>query len=145
MFRRCPSVSAGPGPFGLGRALGAHYPYQLTPALVDRRHTFSKLCVKQINCHSADTFSKPRNRNLRIPRADLIWPNTGSTMCLRAAYRALPVAERSFCCIFSFTSASAEGTVAGGGTGASWCFWRPTAKCGSMPIFSVSSKAFSLK
>ena len=32
-----------------------------------------------------------------MPRADLIWPKTGSTMCLRAAYRALPAAERSLC------------------------------------------------
>src|SRR5208282_2141897 len=115
----CPSVSAWPWPFGLGPALGAHYPYQPTPALLKRRQIFSRLCVKQINCHSADTFARPRNRNLRIPRADLIWPNTGSTMCLRAAYKALPVAERSLCCIPSFTLASAGGTVAEGGTGAS--------------------------
>ena len=60
-------------------------PPQLTPARLARRQIFRRLCVKQISCHSADTFSSPRNRNLRIPRADLIWPNTGSTMCLRAA------------------------------------------------------------
>ena len=30
-------------------------------------------------------FLRPRNRNLRIPRADLIMPNTGSTICLRTA------------------------------------------------------------
>ena len=36
---------------------------------------FKRLWVKQISCHSADTFSRPRNRNLRIPRADLIMPN----------------------------------------------------------------------
>ena len=32
-----------------------------------------------------------------------------------------------------------------GGTGASWCFCRPVAMCGSMPIFSNSSTASSLK
>src|ERR1700677_4669056 len=117
-----PLVSVGPRPFGLGPALGAHYPPQRTPTLLDRRQIFSRLCVKQINCHSADTFSRPRNRNLRIPRADLIWPNTGSTMCLRAAYKARPFGERSLCCIFSLTSASTEGAVAGAETGASWCF-----------------------
>src|SRR5271154_4273440 len=93
MFRHWPSVFAGPRPFGLDPALGARYPYRPTPALLDRRQILRRLCVKQINCHSADTFSSPRNRNLRTPRADLIWPNTGSTMCLRAAYKALPVAE----------------------------------------------------
>ena len=62
-----------------------HYPPQSTPTLQERRQIFKRLWVKQISCHSADTFSRPRNRNLRIPRADLIMPNTGSTMCLRAA------------------------------------------------------------
>jgi hypothetical protein len=41
--------------------------------------------VRQIRCHSAATFSRPRKRNLRMPRAPLIWPKTGSMMCLRAA------------------------------------------------------------
>jgi hypothetical protein len=54
-------------------------------------------CVRQINCHSADTFFNPRNRNFRIPRADWICPNTGSTMGFLAAYSKLPVAELSFC------------------------------------------------
>ena len=62
-----------------------HYPPQSTPTLQERRQIFKRLWVKQISCHSADTFSRPRNRNLRIPRADLIMPNTGSTMCLCAA------------------------------------------------------------
>ena len=75
----------GLGPFGLCPALGAHRSPQLAPTPQARRQIFRRLCVKQISCHSADTFSKPRNRNLRMPRADLIWPNTGSTMCLRAA------------------------------------------------------------
>ena len=82
IFRQWPSVSAGPWPFGLGPAPRRHYPYQPTPALLDRRQILRRLCVKQINCHSAATFSSPRNRNLRTPRADLIWPNTGSTTCL---------------------------------------------------------------
>ena len=123
-----------------------------TAALQERRQIFRRLWVKQISCHSADTFSRPRKRNLRIPRADLIMPNTGSTICLRAAYRALPVAERSLLCIFSFTLASAEGAAASAdgaaasaGTGASWCFCRPVAMCGSMPIFSNPSTASLLK
>ena len=78
-------ISLGFGLFGLGPTLCAHYPPQSTPTLQERRQIFKRLWVKQISCHSADTFSRPRNRNLRIPRADLIMPNTGSTMCLRAA------------------------------------------------------------
>ena len=35
--------------------------------------------------------------------------------------------------------------AASGGTGASWCFCRPVAMCGSMPIFSNSSTASLLK
>ena len=42
-------------------------------------------------------------------------------------------------------AASAEGAAALGGTGASWCFCRPVAMCGSMPIFSNSSTASLLK
>ena len=78
-------ISLGFGLFGLGPTLCAHYPPQSTPTLQERRQIFKRLWVKQISCHSADTFSRPRNRNLRIPRADLIMPNTGSTMCLCAA------------------------------------------------------------
>ena len=78
-------ISLGFGLFGLGPTLCAHYPPQSTPTLQERRQIFKRLWVKQISCHSADTFSRPRNRNLRIPRADLIMPNTGSTMCLRTA------------------------------------------------------------
>src|SRR5271166_5067783 len=78
-------ISLGFGLFGLGPTLCAHYPPQSTPTLQERRQIFKTLWVKHISCHSADTFSRPRNRNLRIPRADLIMPNTGSTMCLRAA------------------------------------------------------------
>src|SRR5271157_3874832 len=78
-------ISLGFGLFGLGPTLCAHYPPQSTPTLQERRQIFKRLWVKHISCHSADTFSRPRNRNLRIPRADLIMPNTGSTMCLRAA------------------------------------------------------------
>ena len=78
-------LSLGFGLFGLGPTLCAHYPPQSTPTLQERRQIFKRLWVKQISCHSADTFSRPRNRNLRIPRADLIMPNTGSTMCLCAA------------------------------------------------------------
>ena len=78
-------ISLGFGLFGLGPTLCAHYPPQSTPTLQERRQIFKRLWVKHISCHSADTFSRPRNRNLRIPRADLIMPNTGSTMCLCAA------------------------------------------------------------
>ena len=78
-------ISLGFGLFGLGSTLCAHYPPQSTPTLQERRQIFKRLWVKHISCHSADTFSRPRNRNLRIPRADLIMPNTGSTMCLRTA------------------------------------------------------------
>src|SRR5208337_1892090 len=69
----CPWVSLGLGLFGHGpRARRALSPPQLVAALQERRQIFRRLWVKQISCHSADTFSSPRNKNLRIPRADLI-------------------------------------------------------------------------
>jgi hypothetical protein len=75
---------------GLGLSAAAQprartIPRQLAPALLIRRQIFRRLWVRQISCHSADTFSMPRKRNLRIPRADFVMPNTGSTMCFRAA------------------------------------------------------------
>jgi len=45
--------------------------------------SFNRLCVAQIIFHSACTFSSPRSRNLRNPRASLICPKTGSTTALR--------------------------------------------------------------
>src|SRR5271154_1843809 len=60
-------ISLGFGLFGLGPTLCAHYPPQSTPTLQERRQIFKRLWVKHISCHSADTFSRPRNRNLRIP------------------------------------------------------------------------------
>src|SRR6266403_690770 len=44
----------------------------------------------QIRAHSPRTFSSPRKRNCRNPRACLICPNTGSTMNFRVAYTAAP-------------------------------------------------------
>ena len=35
--------------------------------------------------HSPRTEANPRNRNCRKPIADLMMPNTGSTVCLRNA------------------------------------------------------------
>src|SRR5208337_1580221 len=65
----CPWVSLGLGLFGHGpRARRALSPPQLVAALQERRQIFRRLWVKQISCHSADTFSSPRNKNLRIPR-----------------------------------------------------------------------------
>src|SRR6516225_6661096 len=93
---------------GRGAVFGAHYPLGTAATLLRERQIFRRLCVRQISCHSAETFSRPRKRNLRIPRADLVIPNTGSTMCLRAAYSAWPAGKRSFSRIFSFTVASAE-------------------------------------
>src|SRR4051812_14919469 len=98
-----PLVSLGLDRLGQDPNLGAHRPPQLTATRLLRRQIFNRLCVRQINCHSAETFSSPRKRNLRIPRADLIIPKTGSTICLRAAYSALPGAERSLCRIRSLT------------------------------------------
>ena len=69
----CPWISLGLGLFGHGpRARRALSPPQLVAALQERRQIFRRLWVKQISCHSADTFSSPRNKNWRIPRADLI-------------------------------------------------------------------------
>ena len=67
-----PWISLGFSLAGQSPTLCAHCPPQHTPALPERRQIFRRLWVKQISCHSADTFSSPRNRNLRIPRADLI-------------------------------------------------------------------------
>jgi len=41
------------------------------------------LWVKQMMSHSAATFDTPRKENRRNPRTSLIWPKTGSTICLR--------------------------------------------------------------
>ena len=87
-----PWVSLSLGSRGQGPTPGAHYPPQFTATLLWRRQILRRLWVKQISCHSADTFSSPRNRNLRIPRADLVMPNTGSTICFRAAVVAAAVA-----------------------------------------------------
>jgi hypothetical protein len=46
--------------------------------------SFSKLWAVQTTPHSARTFSMPRSRNWRKPRACLICPNTGSGNCLRS-------------------------------------------------------------
>ena len=43
------------------------------------------LCVRQSSAHSPFTFSLPRSKNWRNPRACLICPNTGSTTHLRPA------------------------------------------------------------
>ena len=127
----------------------AHYPPQSTPTLQERRQIFKRLWVKQISCHSADTFSRPRNRNLRIPRADLIMPNTGSTMCLRrvesftsrrtqfALHLFLRTRFGRGCC------RSAEGAAASGGTGASWCFCRPVAMCGDAHFLQLLDRFFA--
>src|SRR4051794_12994191 len=150
VFPDPPLVSLGLGRLGPDPNLRAHCPPQLIAARLLRRQIFRRLGVRQISCHSAETFSRPRRRNRRMPRADLIRPKTGSTICLRAAYRALPGVERSLACIFSLTLASAAvaapaGVVAAAaGTGASWCFWRPRAMCGSRPISSNTPTAFAL-
>ena len=62
-------------------------------------NSFTRLWAVQIMAHSARTFSTPRNRNWRKPRACLICPNTGSTnsdrawcrgeICLAAAFAGL--------------------------------------------------------
>ena len=42
------------------------------------------------NDHSPRTAASPRSKNWRNPITDLMMPNTGSTVCLRSAYRARP-------------------------------------------------------
>jgi hypothetical protein len=46
-----------------------------------------RLWAVQISAHSARTASTPRSRNWRKPRACLICPNTGSTICFLSRYR----------------------------------------------------------
>ncbi len=48
------------------------------------RCSLRRLCTVQTIAHSALTWSRPRRRNCRKPRACLICPNTGSTTCLRS-------------------------------------------------------------
>ncbi len=48
---------------------------------VRRWASFRRLWAVQTMLHSACTFSRPRNRNWRNPRASLICPNTGSGNC----------------------------------------------------------------
>jgi hypothetical protein len=44
---------------------------------------FKKLWARHIRLHSSATWSSPRNSICRNPRACLICPKTGSTVCLR--------------------------------------------------------------
>src|SRR6202140_1355287 len=44
--------------------------------------SLSRLWAVQTSTHSCSTLSNPRSRNCRNPRACLICPNTGSTVCL---------------------------------------------------------------
>ena len=50
----------------------------------------------QIRAHSPRTFSSPRKRSMRNPRACLICPNTGSTMNFRVTPTAAPTWVASF-------------------------------------------------
>ena len=129
----------------------AHYPPQSTPTLQERRQIFKRLWVKQISCHSADTFSRPRNRNLRSLRGldhaeyrldDVLARRVESFTSRRTQFALHLFLRTRFgrgCCRFG------RGAAASAGTGASWCFCRPVAMCGSMPIFSNSSTASLLK
>lgn len=51
------------------------------------RSTFQ---ARQSRFHSPVTLVSPCNENCLKPITDLIMPNTGSTVCLRSAYAALP-------------------------------------------------------
>ena len=90
-------LSLGFGLFGLGPTRGRTIPLNL-PRRCRSGARSSKDCGSSRSiCHSADTFSRPRNRNLRIPPADLIMPNTGSTMCLCAPRRELYQSPYAVC------------------------------------------------
>jgi len=60
--------------------LGQHPQFLFTMPL---RHSFSRLCVPQMSFHSPAAPSRPRRLNRLQPRASLICPNTGSTVCDR--------------------------------------------------------------
>ena len=53
--------------------------------LTPKRNSLSRLWPVRISDHSPFTFSSPRSKNCRNPRPCLIWPNTGSTVCIRKA------------------------------------------------------------
>ena len=71
---------------GLDKGAGVAERARLETAY-DAFASFSRLWAVQISRHSSLTFSSPRKRNWRKPRAALIWPKTGSTVCLRNRYR----------------------------------------------------------
>ena len=58
--------------------------YADVPEAPSHAVSFARLWAVQINAHSQVTFSTPRRRSWRKPRAALICPNTGSTMCFRS-------------------------------------------------------------
>ena len=68
-------------PDALGWPIAPCFPVQIDP----KRNSLSRLWLVQISDHSPFTFSSPRSRNCRNPRPCLIWPNTGSTVCIRKA------------------------------------------------------------
>ena len=65
------------------RSLGVQYTQAV--ALWADRNSLSRLWPVQMSSHSRFTFSSPRSRNCRKPRACLICPNTGSTVSIRNA------------------------------------------------------------
>ena len=70
------------------------------------------LCVRQIMAHSPCTFSRPRNRNCRKPRACLICPNTGSTTVSLASYSAQARGGKSVVCVRASTGLTDVGDFA---------------------------------
>jgi putative transport protein len=72
--RERPQAAASPAFCGIGVAADRLHPWA----------SFSRLWAVQTIAHSQRTFSMPRSRNWRKPRACLICPNTGSTTCLRS-------------------------------------------------------------
>ena len=93
-FAAAPAASVAPWIFAdLSDILGLAPFWPVQPAATaDRSATdrlrplasLRRLWAVQTRAHSARTFSKPRNRNWRNPRACLICPNTGSGSCLRS-------------------------------------------------------------
>ena len=84
-------VASGQADFGLGARPGNGLlaciwvmVYADVPEAPSHAVSFARLWAVQINAHSQVTFSTPRRRSWRKPRAALICPNTGSTMCFRS-------------------------------------------------------------
>jgi len=96
--------------------------------------------------HSPRTLASPRNENCLNPSTDLMIPNTGSTVCLRNAYRVRPNLVLSLWAIFR-AAVALSGNASGSlwrSRQSGWCSSRATAINESIFAASHAWMFFSL-